>query len=69
MVSESFTDNFIVAAGSTVSKKWYLKNTGAQYIARNSCLQKVNEEKINVGNVPIGKDVPAGSYFESEVKF
>jgi hypothetical protein len=32
-------------------------------------LQKVNEEKINVGNVPIGKDVPAGSYFESEVKF
>jgi hypothetical protein len=32
-------------------------------------LQKVNDERINVENVPIGKDIPAGSYFESEIKF
>ena len=63
IVSESFTENFNVAAGTTVTKKWYLKNTGTQYIPKNSCLQKVNEEKIKVFDVPVGKDIPVGSYF------
>jgi len=42
-ISESFSDNFVVAPSSKVTKHWTLKNIGERFIPKGSSLSKLNE--------------------------
>ena len=42
-IGESFSDNFVVAPSSRVTKQWTLKNTGERFIPKGSLLFKLKE--------------------------
>ena len=59
LVSESFTNNYIVQAGSYITKQWRLQNIGTQSIPMGTRLQLV-DSKANVYCKPILRNVAVG---------
>ena len=71
-ISESFSDNFVVAPSSKVTKQWTLKNTGERFIPKGSLLFKLKEiggTDTQVNCRELSQNVGANDYFEATVEF
>lgn len=56
--------------GQRVTKRWVLKNTGAQYIPQGSCLMtKVSQQQVRFECKPLEQKVGSGETFDVEVCF
>jgi hypothetical protein len=71
-IGESFSDNFVVAPRTKVTKHWTLKNTGEFFIPKGSVLVKLREiggTDTQVTCKELEQNVGANKYFEQTVEF